>query len=51
MQRFLEDGQRFPLFNYQSEALLWQQGSQWRVPGASERAQMMGSPPSMGRKA
>ena len=43
VQRFNEDGRRFPPFAYESGSLMWR-GRDWRVPSPSERAQMMGLP-------
>ena len=44
-QRFLEDSRRFPPGAYVESSLLWK-GEQWRTPSPSERAQMLGAPPS-----
>ncbi|CAE7557407.1 Dnmt3b [Symbiodinium sp. CCMP2456] len=46
LQRFRDDGCRYPLFCYAEPALLWR-GSEWRVPSSSERAQIMGIPPAL----
>ena len=43
--RFREDARRFPPSAYEEQSLLWRQ-DEWRQPFPSERAQMMGVPPS-----
>ena len=46
VERFRVDGRRFPAYTYKSACLLWK-GNKCRQPDSTERARIMGVPPSV----